>query len=305
MDKKNTLLLTVIAIATLLVAVVGATFAYFSAQTGTEKRADVNVTTSTTDTTAMKIDGTIDINANQINFANSEGSLTDSVSGYVGFTASSAEGTGPKEYCYKAAIKITSNDFGYSLPKTFNESENYPELLLRVWKKSGDIDDNITNVESSGTEYVQEILLGSTDSKLKYHSQVLASQQGNVCEMDNYNDDDTCSQQDVKGYDITTIKAAGSFSEIGEILIPAVDASKEEYTADDYIHKITATGGKEPKTVYDKWKVRVTFVNYSDTDITGTAPGSADQSKETTGNVGKTFDAELVFSQAECPRPLP
>lgn len=34
MDKKNTMLLTVIAVATLLVAVVGATFAYFSVQSG-------------------------------------------------------------------------------------------------------------------------------------------------------------------------------------------------------------------------------------------------------------------------------
>ena len=34
MDKKNTMLLTVIAVATLLVAVVGATFAYFSVTVG-------------------------------------------------------------------------------------------------------------------------------------------------------------------------------------------------------------------------------------------------------------------------------
>lgn len=36
MEKRNTLLLTVVAIATLLVAVVGATFAYFAASTDTE-----------------------------------------------------------------------------------------------------------------------------------------------------------------------------------------------------------------------------------------------------------------------------
>jgi len=41
MDKKNTMLLTVIAVATLLVAVVGATFAYFSVQAG-----DTGVTTA-------------------------------------------------------------------------------------------------------------------------------------------------------------------------------------------------------------------------------------------------------------------
>ena len=46
MEKKNTLLLTVIAVATLLVAVVGATFAYFGSFTTTvDNKAGVNVTT--------------------------------------------------------------------------------------------------------------------------------------------------------------------------------------------------------------------------------------------------------------------
>ena len=48
MEKKNTLLLTVIAVATLLVAVVGATFAYFGSFTATvNDKAAVNVTTGT------------------------------------------------------------------------------------------------------------------------------------------------------------------------------------------------------------------------------------------------------------------
>ena len=46
MEKKNTLLLTVIAVATLLVAVVGATFAYFGSFTNTvTEGTDINVTT--------------------------------------------------------------------------------------------------------------------------------------------------------------------------------------------------------------------------------------------------------------------
>ena len=48
MDKKNTMLLTVIAVATLLVAVVGATFAYF-AVTNTGSSATSAVTTTTED----------------------------------------------------------------------------------------------------------------------------------------------------------------------------------------------------------------------------------------------------------------
>lgn len=45
MDKKNTMLLTVIAVATLLVAVVGATFAYFSVNAGDESVTNATVTT--------------------------------------------------------------------------------------------------------------------------------------------------------------------------------------------------------------------------------------------------------------------
>ncbi len=45
MDKKNTMLLTVIAVATLLVAVVGATFAYFSVAGTQNATTDVNAST--------------------------------------------------------------------------------------------------------------------------------------------------------------------------------------------------------------------------------------------------------------------
>ncbi len=45
MDKKNTMLLTVIAVATLLVAVVGATFAYFSVANATDSTVQANVQT--------------------------------------------------------------------------------------------------------------------------------------------------------------------------------------------------------------------------------------------------------------------
>lgn len=50
-DRKNTLVLTVVSIATLLVAVVGATFAYFTATVGGEAQNVVTVTTSSTSST--------------------------------------------------------------------------------------------------------------------------------------------------------------------------------------------------------------------------------------------------------------
>ena len=49
MDKKNTMLLTVIAVATLLVAVVGATFAYFSVTVKGDESTSTSVTGSTSE----------------------------------------------------------------------------------------------------------------------------------------------------------------------------------------------------------------------------------------------------------------
>ena len=78
---------------------------------------------------------------------------------------------------------------------------------------------------------------------------------------------------------------------------------------DNYVHKITATGGSSASTVYDKWKFEVILVNYKDTDI-DSQPGSADQSKMDAitgaklGNAGRKFTATLHFEpladQTQC-----
>lgn len=63
-NKQNTLLLTVIAVATLLVAVIGATFAYFTAQTsGTESASTVILT-------AARLEITYEDNTNSVVTAN-------------------------------------------------------------------------------------------------------------------------------------------------------------------------------------------------------------------------------------------
>ncbi len=56
MEKKNTILLTVIAIATLLVAVVGATFAYFTATVTTDNDANNTVNAKTYALTEVQMD---------------------------------------------------------------------------------------------------------------------------------------------------------------------------------------------------------------------------------------------------------
>ncbi len=71
MERKNTMLLTVIAVATLLVAVVGATFAYFTASGGSSATSTVQVTTESVSNSTITGDGhaTLIVSAAEMDFA--------------------------------------------------------------------------------------------------------------------------------------------------------------------------------------------------------------------------------------------
>lgn len=76
--RKNTILLTVIGVATLLVALVGATFAYFTAQlTGNPTTDNVNITTDTYGLTVVYEDGKDSISLENQNLAVGDASDTD------------------------------------------------------------------------------------------------------------------------------------------------------------------------------------------------------------------------------------
>lgn len=129
MDKKNTLLLTVIAVATLLVAVVGATFAYFTAQTGSGQQANIRVTTSTSDTLEYGSFDPITINANQQNFGQGAGNQWDVTSGAITLKANADN---EASYCYTAQLNVTNNTFEYTV------DSSTPELVFTVIKSAGD-----------------------------------------------------------------------------------------------------------------------------------------------------------------------
>lgn len=128
MEKKNTILLTVIAVATLLVAVVGATFAYFTAQGGTSSTANVTVSTGTAGSSTLSTFDAINIYADATNFAQNAGNRTGTSSGTVSWTAPGASaGSTPSEaersFCYTAALSVTKNDFNYSSTNTDKAAE--------------------------------------------------------------------------------------------------------------------------------------------------------------------------------------
>ena len=127
-NRKNTILLTVIAVATLLVAVVGATFAYFTAQGGDDVSKNVIVKTDTSDSAIFTLEP-ISITANQTNFGQGDGDQVGTSTGTASFTANSADET--SEFCYTLTINVESNDFEYTVGSTT------PELVLDVTKDAG------------------------------------------------------------------------------------------------------------------------------------------------------------------------
>ena len=129
-NKKNTILLTVIAVATLLVAVVGATFAYFSAAGGTGTTGNVTVSTGTAASSEFGVIKALNLYADASTFAQGGKDVTGETTGSVKWTAPGATSTttpseADRSFCYTAALNITTNTFTVSVANTekLNELE--------------------------------------------------------------------------------------------------------------------------------------------------------------------------------------
>ena len=141
--REKNKVLVIIALATLIIGAIGATYAYFVAQVGSGASANVNVTTHTTDSMVFSSFSPIVIGpATQQNFYENAGDLTGSTSGTVTLKASAESSA---SYCYNAYLKVTSNNFVYTT------TAHTPELVLTATKNgtvvltSGDITELRTN----------------------------------------------------------------------------------------------------------------------------------------------------------------
>ena len=110
-NRKNTVLLTVIAVATLLVAVIGATFAFFAVQGGTTATKTITVQTYTTDSTTFSIDKVLSIEADQDNFGSGAGNRYADATALVDFSAANQASEG---LCYTFTMDVNTNTFGYA-----------------------------------------------------------------------------------------------------------------------------------------------------------------------------------------------
>ena len=139
MEKKKTVIYSIVALVALALLVVGATYAYFQNQYGAASNADVKVTTYTTDVLTFETGDAINISADQETFAEGKGNRTGSTFARATLQANNKTNTATANYYMY--LNIENNTFTYTNTGT-------PELILQVVDKtSGNPVTSITGLD--------------------------------------------------------------------------------------------------------------------------------------------------------------
>ena len=128
-NKKNAIVLSIVAVVTLIALVVGATYAYFKAQGGTGSSTEVKVTTYTTDMLTFTTGSAISLYADQSSFGSNKGSLSGETFAKATLVANNK--TNEATDNYYVYFNIENNTFKYTL------GNDKPELILTVTGPDG------------------------------------------------------------------------------------------------------------------------------------------------------------------------
>ncbi len=154
MDKKNTMLLTVIAVATLLVAVVGATFAFFAIQATSESNAKATITGSTenanvgsvalTGNTTLKLNLTAEnmskANQGKTYYASTDGTAKESEEKLTVGTATLTGGDSGIVYECTANYKVTYDDSSANIEwADADETNGDDKAVLKLYGKDANV----------------------------------------------------------------------------------------------------------------------------------------------------------------------
>ncbi|CDE50750.1 unknown [Firmicutes bacterium CAG:460] len=137
-NKKQAIILSIVASLALLVLIVGATYAYFQASGGTGTSANLKVTTYTTDVFNFEVGNDISIYADATSFASGKGNASGSTFAKAILTANNKTNTATEHYYLY--LNISNNTFLYT------QNESTPELLLTITDASGNAVTDITSL---------------------------------------------------------------------------------------------------------------------------------------------------------------
>ncbi len=144
-SKKNAIVLSIVAVVTLIALVVGATYAYFKAQGGTGSSTEVKVTTYTTDMLTFTTGNAISLYADQSSFGQEKGSLSGETFAKATLVANNK--TNEATDNYYVYFNIENNTFRYTL------GNDKPELILTVTGPDGS---EVTEISGLTHKVVQD-----------------------------------------------------------------------------------------------------------------------------------------------------
>ena len=144
-NKKNAIVLSIVAVVTLITLIVGATYAYFQNQYGSASNADVNVTTYTTDILTFTTGNAISLYADQTSFGQEKGSLSGETFAKATLVANNK--TNEATDNYYVYFNIENNTFKYTL------GQDKPELILTVTGPDGN---EVTEISGLTHKVVQD-----------------------------------------------------------------------------------------------------------------------------------------------------
>ncbi len=147
-NKKNMYLLIMLAVSITVIAV---SFAYFAAQSSLPANTDVNVGTEVSEKLIFTPGDAISINASQENFAEGDGSISDSTTSSATLIANSSKGSASRTY--QIYFNVTANNFIYTV------DENTPELILTVTDPNGN---EVTIIDGLSYKTVTDASTGET-----------------------------------------------------------------------------------------------------------------------------------------------
>jgi len=147
-EEKKSIVLSIIAVITLLTLIIGATYAYFQASIGSSGNIDVGVETGDTDTLTFIAEDKIEFNVSLSNFSQGTGNVGDTATAKAQLIASRAlqNETRFAEEDYNVFLVITENDFEY----TTNSGEM--ELRLQITDPNGNKVTSITGLNYITTD---------------------------------------------------------------------------------------------------------------------------------------------------------
>lgn len=124
MDSKKAKIISIVSIIALAAILMGATYAYFQAQTGEGSQTDIKINANTVDTFNFETGDPLSINLNQENFASGEGNQSGSTYAKAILTANNKTNSATNKYYLY--LNISNNTFGYT------QDENTPEIILTI-----------------------------------------------------------------------------------------------------------------------------------------------------------------------------